>query len=207
MKHFHVVAILASFTFTSVLHAERSLIEVYQPTSLLGTELDGDPLGSGESLAATIVSRPVLIGGAFPEDPVYAVSIPHKIAGAPVGFPEESNLIVIVGGKVGAEWGQKEDQIIADFSKAKVPENLGVTLIQVMKMTALCLQKTLGSQHEKPIKIKWLAPEGVSLTDAGLPPAIKKTGEPDGTVQPATRPESKSEGGDKSQPEGEGRSR
>jgi len=35
----------------------------------------------------------------------------------------------------------------------------------------------------------------------------KKTAEQAGTGQPATRPESKSEGGDKPQPEAEGRSR
>ncbi len=159
------------------LHAERSLIEVYQPTSLLGTEMDGDPLGTGESLCAVIVSRPVLIGGAFPEDPVYAISLPHHIVGAPDGFPKESNLIVLVGADIHAEYGDKEHRIIADFSKAKVPENFGVTLIQVMKISALCLQKTLGDQNEKTIRITWLAPEGVSLVDAGLPSEIKKAGE------------------------------
>lgn len=177
MKRLLVIAVLASAAFTSLLHAERSLIEVYQPTSLLGTELDGDPLGTGESLAATIVVRPAIIGGAFPESPVHAISLPHKIAGAPEGFPEESNLIVMVGADIHAEWGQKEDLIIADFSKAKVPENLGISLVQVMKMTALCLQKTLGTQHEKPIEITWLGPEGMSLVDAQLPSAIKTTGE------------------------------
>ena len=174
--HF-VVAVLASIALQSASHAGRALIDAYQPTSLLGTEGEGDPLGTGEYIAATIISRPVIIGGAFPESPVHAISLPHKIAGAPEGFPEESNLIVMVGADVHAEHGKTEDLIIADFSKAKAPENLGVSLVQVMKMTALCLQKTLGTQHEKPIKITWLGPEGMSLTDAGLPPEIKKTGE------------------------------
>jgi hypothetical protein len=177
MKSRFVITAIVSMLLLAESHAERSLIDAYQPTSLLGTEGEGDPLGTGEWIAATIVSRPVIIGGAFPESPVHAVSLPHKIAGAPDGFPVESNLIVIVGGDVHAEWGQTDDQIIADFSKAKVPENLGVTLIQAMKMTAVCLEKTLGTQHEKPIKIKWLAPEGVSPTDAKLPTEIKKTGE------------------------------
>ena len=178
MKCYVFVAALASLVIQTELHAERSLIDAYQPTSLLGTEGEGDPLGTGEYMAATIVSRPVIIGGAFPESPVHAISLPHKIAGATEGFPEESNLIVIVGANVHAEWGQTEDHIIADFSKAKVPENLGVTLIQVMKMTAVCLLKTLGDQHEKPIKITWLAPEGISPADARLPLEIKRTGEP-----------------------------
>jgi hypothetical protein len=157
--------------------AENSLMQVYQPTSLLGTELDGDPLDTVESICATIVSRPVLIGGAFPESPVHAISLPHRIAGAGKSFPDESNLIVLVGGRVYAEHGDKEHRITADFSKAKVPENLGVTLVQVMKMTAICLHKTLGTEHERPIKITWLVPEGMSLADAKLPPEIKKTGE------------------------------
>lgn len=152
--------------------AENSLMQVYQPTSLLGTEMDGDPLGNGESITATIVSRPILVGGAFPESPVHAISLPHRIAGSGGSFPEESNLIVLVGGRVHAEYGEKEHRIIADFSKAKMPENLGVTLVQVMKMTALCLQKTLGTQQERPIRITWLAPEGMSLADAKLPAEI-----------------------------------
>jgi len=173
MKIHFLISALAIAALPATLNAERSLIEAFQPTSLLGTELDDDPLGTGEHIAATIVSRPVIIGGAFPESPVQAISLPHKIAGAPQGFPEESNLIVIVGGRVHAEWGQAEHRIIADFSKAKAPENLGVTIIQVMKLTAICLQKTLGTQHETPIKITWLAPDGVAFADADLPQQIK----------------------------------
>ena len=169
-----LVTLLASMAIQSVAHAERALIDVYQPTSLLGTEGEADPLGTGVYIAATIVSRPAIIGGAFPESPVHAVSLPHKIAGATEGFPNESNLIVLVGADVRAEWGETEHRIIADFSKAKVPENYGVTLIQVMQMTALCLEKTLGTQHEKPIRITWLSPEGISLAKAGLPLEIKK---------------------------------
>lgn len=153
--------------------AENSLMQIYQPTSLLGTELDGDPLGTGESISATIVSRPILVGGAFPESPVQAISLPHRISGAGKNFPDESNLIVLVGGKIHAVHGEKEHQIIADFSGAKVPENLGVTLVQVMKITALCLQKTLGTQHDRPIKITWLGPEGILLVDGKLPSEIR----------------------------------
>ncbi len=207
MKSRIATTLLAGVLLLAESRAERSIIAAYQPTSLLGTEGECDPLGTGEWVAATLVSRPVIVGGAFPESPVHAVSLPHKIAGATEGFPEESNLIVIVGGDVHAESGQKEDQIIADFSKAKVPENLGVTLIQVMKMTALCLEKTLGTQHEKPIKIKWLAPEGMSLADAKLPSEIRTTGKQAGTGQPATRSQTKSERSDKPQPDAEGGSR
>jgi hypothetical protein len=173
MKFHFALLTIAIVGLQCSLHAENALMQVYQPTSLLGTEMEGDPLDTGESVAATIVSRPVLVGGAFPESPVDAISLPHRIAGAGKTFPDESNLIVLVGGRVHAEHGDKEHRIIADFSKAKVPENLGVTLVQVMKITALCLHNTLGTEHERPIKITWLAPEGMSLADAKLPPEIK----------------------------------
>jgi hypothetical protein len=169
------LTLLAIFivSLPGLVRADSSLMQVYQPTSLLGTQLDGDPLRTGDSICATIVSRPVLVGGAFPESPVDAISLPHRIAGAGEGFPQESNLIVLVGGKIHAEHGEKEHQIIADFSKAKVPENLGVSLVEVMKITALCMSKTLGTKHDRPIKITWIAPEGLSLTDAKLPAEIK----------------------------------
>lgn len=173
MKRFLITTVLASVILSLVLRAERGLIDVYQPTSLLGTELEDDPLGTGEGLAATIVSRPVIVGGAFPESAVEAISLPHRIAGAPEGFPEESNLIVLVGAVLSGKWGEKEHRVLADFSKAKAPDELGVTVVEVMKMTALCLEKTLGPQSEKPIKITWLGPEGVSLSDAELPEEIK----------------------------------
>ena len=118
--------------------AQSLLIDVYQPTSLSGTEMEGDPLGTGEGINAVIVSRPVVVDWFFPKSTVHAISLPHKIANSPDGFPEESNLIVTVGGNVYVKSGEAEDQIIADFSKAMVPKRFGVTLIQVMKMTAIC---------------------------------------------------------------------
>lgn len=167
------LTIFACIALLHPLHAENALMQIHQPTSLLGTEMGGDPLGTGKSIAATIVSRPILVGGAYPESPVDAISLPHRIAGAGKGFPDESNLIVLVGGKVHAEHGEKEHHIIADFSKATTPENLGVTVIEVMQMTALCIRKTLGSDLDKSIKITWIAPDNISISNANLPGEIK----------------------------------
>ena len=156
-----------------MLHADEALIQVYQPTSLLGTEMSADPLDIGEDIDATIVSRPILTKGVFPESYVYAISLPHRIAGASKKFPSESNLIVIVGGKISMDYNENSYGVIADFSKAKLPEDIGLTLVQIMKITSLCLQKTLGNQHETPLKVTWIAPEGISIVDAKLLTEIK----------------------------------
>lgn len=174
MKFLLISAVVLGSFLSQQLSAERMLIEVFQPTSLLGTELDSDPFENGESLPATIVSRPVIVEGAVPEGVVHAISLPHRIAGASENFPNESNLVVLVGGSVYAEYGEKEHQVFADFSKAKLPDNLGVTMMQVMKLTGICLQKTLVGTSQKSIRITWIAPEGVSLMEAELPLEIEK---------------------------------
>lgn len=74
--------------------------------------------------------------------------------------------------------------MIAVFSKAKVTANLGVTLIQMMRTSAFCLNETLGTQDDKPNTITWLAPAGRSLADAQLPPEIKSPGDQAAECQP-----------------------
>ena len=83
--------------------------------------MSADPLDTGEDIDATIVSRPILTKGVF--------------------------LIFIVGCKISMGYNEKSYGLIADFSKARLPEDIGLKLLQIMKITSLCLQKTLGNQH------------------------------------------------------------
>ena len=168
-----VAVLFASVLFALPAHAERQIAEIFQPTSLLGTDTEDEPLKDGQAMAATILSRPILIGGAFPESPVEAMCLPHKITGATDGFPKESNLIVLVGAKISAEFGEKSHSIIADFSRARVSEDLGVSLIQVMQLTAECLNRNLRNS-DAPIAIVWKVPKGQEELVDRLPKEIKK---------------------------------
>ncbi len=162
------------WSMSQTVWAERGIEAVAQPLSLLGTEADGDPLGDGESIAAIIMTRPTVVGGAFPESVVHAMCLPHQIADAPEDFPEESNLIVMVGAKITAEWGEQHHTVIADFSHASIEEESGATLLQVMQLTAICLQKNLESKADgRPIKIVWKAPLDLVIPDGLLPVEIK----------------------------------
>jgi hypothetical protein len=168
----------AGLLFTSVLfafpiHAERQIAEIFQPISLLGTDTEDEPLKDGQTMAATILCRPILVAGAFPESPVMAMCLPHKITGATDGFPEESNLIVLVGAEIDAEFGEKSHSVTADFSHAKVSEDLGVSLLQVMQLTAECLQRNLGGR-DTPIAIRWKTPKGQEALLKKLPKEIRK---------------------------------
>ena len=169
MNLLKVGLLFASVLFAFTAHAERQIAEIFQPTSLLGNDTEDEPLKDGQTMAATILSRPILIGGAFPESPVLAMCLPHKIAGATDGFPKESNLIVLVGAKISAEWGEKRHTIIADFSQAKASDDLGVTLLQVMQLTAECLQRNLRSSDSTPITIDWKTPLGRGFLPTNYP--------------------------------------
>jgi hypothetical protein len=85
MNLLKVGLLFASVLFAVSAHAERAIAEIFQPTSLLGTDTDDEPLKDGQIMAATILSRPILIAGAFPESPVAAMCLPHKITGATDG--------------------------------------------------------------------------------------------------------------------------
>jgi hypothetical protein len=174
MNFLTVMLLFASVLFSFPVHAERQIAEIFQPTSLLGTDTEDEPLKDGQSMAATILSRPILIGGAFPESPVQAMCLPHKIAGAPQGFPKERNLIVLVGAKLDAAWGEKSHTVTADFSRAKASDDLGVTLLQVMQLTAECLQRNLRSSESTPIMIHWKTPAGNAVPADKLPKEIKQ---------------------------------
>jgi len=165
--------LFASVLFAVSVHAERGIAEIFQPTSLLGTESDDEPLKDGQVMAATILSRPILVAGAFPESPVAAMCLPHKITGATAGFPEESNLIVLVGAKLHAEFGEKFHTVSADFSHARASDDLGVTLLQVMQLTAECLQRNLRGSS-MPIKIEWKTPARQEGIADKLPKEIKR---------------------------------
>ena len=90
MNFLKVGLLFASVLFSFPVHAERQIAEIFQPTSLLGTDTEDEPLKDGQDMAASILSRPILIGDAFPESAVQAMCLPHKIAGAPEGFRREN---------------------------------------------------------------------------------------------------------------------
>ncbi len=147
------------------LHAERDIAPVYQPLSLLGTEMEANPLGAEEPIAADIFATPALVSSAYPEAIVHAIGLPHRFYNAPEGFPEESNLLVLTGGKLEAEWGEERHKITIDFSKVSIEEHLGITLQQLCDLTLLCLSKSLqqGYSDGKGFDLDWKLPPSAKL--------------------------------------------
>ena len=166
--------LIAFLLLTSALSlpAERDIAPIYQPLSLLGTELEANPLGAEEPMAADIFATPTLVSSASPEAIVHAIGLPHRFYNAPEGFPEESNLLVMTGGKLEAEWGEERHKITIDFSKVSIEEHLGITLQQLCDLTLLCLSKSLqqGYSDGKGFDLDWKLPPSEKLK---LPSMLK----------------------------------
>jgi hypothetical protein len=156
--------VLITFLFVASMlssRAERDIVSIFQPLSLLGTELEAYPLGKNESVYADVLATSTIVSSAYPEAIVQAIALPHHFYNAPEGFPAESNLIILSGGHLDAAWGEARHSITIDFSKASV-KDLGVTLKQLCRLTLLCLSRSLQqkSSDGKPFTLNWKLPSG-----------------------------------------------
>ena len=152
--------------------AERKIGNVAQPMSLLGTDLDAKPLEDEPAMAATIVSRPCLFRSGIFEEVVAAVALPHHLAGADAGFPQESNLVILLGAKVSGVQAEGKSTITVDLSGTsdQVLKQHGVTLEQFTKLLVHCIKKNLRENgmwvEQGWFHLEWkLPPSGEPLRD------------------------------------------
>ena len=82
--------LFASVLFAVSVHAERGIAEIFQPTSLLGTESDDEPLKDGQVMAATILSRPILVAAHFPNLQSRQCACHTKLPAQPPDFPKKA---------------------------------------------------------------------------------------------------------------------
>lgn len=119
------------------------VVKLYQPISLhrtdsAGVEVDGEPL------QAAVLSRPVAISGAIPEDLVKAVSLPHRLASNSPAYTEsDANLISLC--KLGLKVELKGQRLLIrlDVGKLTIPEEVDLTARQILKLTITSLERTL----------------------------------------------------------------
>jgi hypothetical protein len=198
------------FSALNVFGSESMLMSVYQPLFLSEGE---------DVLPAPVVCRvPLVASGPFPEICVTAICMPHpplmsayekKVAQAN-GGSDEGDVNAASQAGITLECNVIDEhkfEIEWVFSKAR-PGRTNDALIRAMME---CLEKTGGGKVVFFSKIVGGEnfPEIREIILAKYPtkPVKKEEGEQGSAGQPATRSESDSEGGDKPQPESEGRSR
>ncbi len=148
-----------------------TVVPVYEPLSLHGTDGDEAISEIGEALQAAVQPRPMAMTGAFPEVLVDAIRTPHSI---PTNNPNykvrEANLLVLCQIGISGEMTEEGLLVRLDVSQLAIPTDVDLTSRQVLKLAIVALRKTLeeyqGPQLQ-PLSVT-VAVEGVDDAKATL---------------------------------------
>jgi hypothetical protein len=143
--------ILVGLAFAALAPATTiSMVPIFEPLSMHGTDVDEVITDTGEALQATVMSRPMALTGAFPETLVESICSSHKI---PTNNPNykvvETNLLVLCNIGVTSELSDGGLKVQFDVSKLSIPANVDLTSRQVLKLAIVAVRKTL-EEYQKP---------------------------------------------------------
>lgn len=127
-----------------------TVVPVFEPLSLHGTDGDEAITDIGEALQASVMSRPMALTGAFPEVLMDAIRSPHLI---PTNNPnykvQEANLLVICNVGIGGEIIDDVLIVKLDVAQLTIPEDVDLTTRQILKLAIIAVRKTLEA-YQRP---------------------------------------------------------
>lgn len=145
------------------------VMQVYQPLSLHGTDVDFE--FEGEAIQARVMPRPMVLSGALPEGLVEAIGAAHQMPPVPNYNVSECNLLRLYGISISGEvTGETKVSVTLDLSKTRVPKEVDLPVRTIVKLTISALKKTLNANHHpenKPLKVK-LSLIGLTRKNASL---------------------------------------
>lgn len=132
------------FILSSLLGASTlSVYEVWQPLSLHGTDVDGVAENESGVDYAVVMSRPVVLSGAMPENLVHAVAMSHRMASIGRYAVEEANLVRLYNIKFLTDLSEDGLKITVDLNQVKVADGVEIDLLSAVKLSIRALKVTL----------------------------------------------------------------
>ncbi len=152
------IFLICGLVCAPLLHATTiSVVPIYEPLSLHGTDVDDIITDTGEALQATVLARPMALTGAFPETLVTAISSAHQLpTNNPNYLVRESNLLVLCNVAISASIPADALLVSIDVSTLNIPTEVDLTSRQLLKLTLVALQRTLEayqSGQPDPLKV------------------------------------------------------
>lgn len=148
-----------------------TVVPIFEPLSLHGTDGDEVISDSGEALQACVMSRPMAMSGAFPEDLVSAIRSPHLIPSNNRNYKvQEANLLVICNIGISGEMTPQGLMVKLDVSQLNIPPGIDLTARQILKLAIVALRKTLEEYQQpqtQPLAVTMIV-EGADEGKAGL---------------------------------------
>lgn len=144
-----------------------SVVPVFEPLSMHGTDVDEGITDTGEALQATVASRPMALTGAMPEVLIESIRSTHKFpANNPNYKVEEVNLLILCNIGITAETKEDGLHILLNVAALSVPEDVDLTARQVLKLALVAIRKTL-EEYQKPQTEPLKAQVAITGTDEG----------------------------------------
>jgi hypothetical protein len=154
MKSFLLTLLLSSNLMATTI----SVVPIYEPLTLHGTDTGDIITDIGEALQATVMPRPMAITGAIPEALVEAIRTPHSIPTNAVNYKvKEANLLILCNLTMAAEMTEEGMTVTLDVSKIEIPADIDMTARQLIRITFAALQKTLEvyqQQQTDPLHVE-----------------------------------------------------
>lgn len=141
---------ISGFLGFAALASTITVVPIFEPLSLQGT--DGDEVISeiGEALQASVMPRPMALTGAFPEVLVDAIRSPHLI---PTNNPnykvQEANLLVLCNVGISGEIEEGVLKVSLNVSQFAIPAEVDLTTRQILKLAIVAIRKTLD-EYQRP---------------------------------------------------------
>jgi hypothetical protein len=168
MKSLLATLFLTAFTAAA---STITIVPIFEPLSLHGTDGDGAASEIGEALQASVMPRPMALTGAFPEVLVDAIRTPHLI---PTNNPnykvQETNLLVLCNIGINAEIVDNLLTVKLDVAQLAIPADVDLTTRQILKLAIIAVKKTLEDyQHPQtqPLSVA-ISIEGTDDAKASL---------------------------------------
>jgi len=127
-----------------------TVVPIFEPISLHGTDGDEAISEIGEALQASVMSRPMALSGAMPEDLIHAIRSPHLL---PTNNPnykvQEANLLVLCNVGINGEMTEAGLQVRLDVAQLAIPADVDLTTRQILKLAIIAVRKTLDA-YQRP---------------------------------------------------------
>jgi hypothetical protein len=175
MRKLCVTALLACLTVFPASASTITVVPIYEPLSLHGTDGDEAVSEIGETLQASVMARPMALTGGFPETLIESIRTPHQIpSNNPNYKTQESNLLVLCNIGIHAEIVEEALDIKLDVSSLAIPPEVDLTTRQILKLAIIAIRKTLVAyqSHQSTklavaLSIEGTDPAKASLRDLG----------------------------------------
>lgn len=150
MKVLLAALFLGSCVVPSAIATTITVMPIFEPITLVGTDGDDAMSDIGEALQASVLSRPMALSGAFPEDLVDAIRSPHLLPTNNENYKvQEVNLLVLCNLGLKAEMVDGVLQVKFKVAEFAVPEEIDLTSRQILKLTLIALRKTLEDYQRR----------------------------------------------------------